>query len=219
MMLFPKVCHNCPLPCTPLQIRQSYVPITPADYDDAALRTPSVCLHRASGDNRSGAQLLADAPADARVPILSLARNADGCNLVRRLIAALRGHLAAYARAVGGVGPVNTVGALYVQHPAAEAHGDAGPACGAPPHAATALWQPTRDNTAPYPPCPPPAAAARRAAEPPGRARRPGATDGGGGDAARGGGKWGAGEAGVRLEGADPFHDDWAFWDSAPPPV
>jgi hypothetical protein len=199
------------------QVRHSYVPITAAEYDAAARLTPAACLNRACGDLRTGAQLLADAAADARVRISSLAHSAEGCALVRRLVAALRCHLAAYARAVGGVGPVDTVSNMCARHPAA---GAASAAC-TPPHGAARLWLPAHDNAAPPPPCLPPAAAARRATETMGCGQQPAracdAEAGGGG--ARGGGEWGGAEGCGRLEGADPFHDDWAFWDPAPHPA
>jgi hypothetical protein len=198
------------------QVRHSYVPITAAEYDAAAQRTPGACLHRACGDLRTGAQLLADAAADARVRLSSLAHSADGCTLVRQLIGILRCHLAAYARAVGSVAPVKTVGELYARHPAAAAAACAAPTTvqprRAPPHAA-ALWQPAHDGAAPQP------AAAQRATEPLDRQPPPARDSGAGGDAAWGGGEWSGAEPAERLEGPDPFHDDWTFWDPAPPPA
>ena len=88
------------------QVRHSYVPITPADYDAAALRTPKACLHWSCGDLRCGAQLLQDATSDARIPGMSLGSGgAASTRLVARLLDALRGHVAAYARAAGPLRP------------------------------------------------------------------------------------------------------------------
>jgi hypothetical protein len=60
------------------QIRFSSRRISPEEYDDAVQRVPHQCPLLLAGDWRTGAQLLADAPADSAQTIAALTAGRAG---------------------------------------------------------------------------------------------------------------------------------------------
>ena len=96
----------------PRQLRHSYAPIGPDEYDAAVRRAPSLCVPHAMGDHRSGRQLLADAAADAAVTVPRLSASPAGARLAGRMLDGLRARLAAYVRVAGGLPPDATVDSL-----------------------------------------------------------------------------------------------------------
>ena len=79
--------HSKP-PATPLQVRHSFHPVSPEQYDAVADHTPLSCPLRALGDTRSGRQLLADADTDAAITIGSPRCTAAGAGRLERVAAA-----------------------------------------------------------------------------------------------------------------------------------
>ncbi len=61
---------SCP---PPFQAKHIWAPISPDEYDAAVRTSPALCPLAATGDRRSGWQLLADATADARHTVVGLA--------------------------------------------------------------------------------------------------------------------------------------------------
>ncbi len=60
------------------QTRHCLEPVSASEYDAALCSSPSRCLPAASGDLRTGRQLLADAAADAARPVRRLAQTPRG---------------------------------------------------------------------------------------------------------------------------------------------
>ena len=73
---------------TPLQVRHSFHPVSPEQYDAVADHNPLSCPLRALGDARSGRQLLADADTDAAIKIGSPRCTAAGAGRLERVAAA-----------------------------------------------------------------------------------------------------------------------------------
>ncbi len=61
-----------------LQVKNMIRVISPDEYDAAVLREPGSCPLFATGDRRSGRQLLADAPTDVGHTVAAFASNAHG---------------------------------------------------------------------------------------------------------------------------------------------
>ena len=80
---------------TPLQAKHIWAPITPDEYDAAVRTSPALCPLAATGDCRSGRQLLADATEDARRTVAGLA----ACRAGRAELDAIAAAAEAMARA------------------------------------------------------------------------------------------------------------------------
>ena len=63
--------------------------ITPAEYDEAARRTPHLCPLLLAGDRRSGQRLLDDAAQGASGPMASLAASRAGRAMLDALAASV----------------------------------------------------------------------------------------------------------------------------------
>ena len=72
-----------------LQIKSVVQVISPDEYDTAVCRKPAFCPLFATGDRRSGRQLLADASADVRHTVAVLASTTHGRKVLSDIAAAV----------------------------------------------------------------------------------------------------------------------------------
>ncbi len=63
---------------SPSQVKHITTAVGPEEYDAAVQRDPSVSTHAATGDHRSGWQLLADAAADRQRSVACMAASPAG---------------------------------------------------------------------------------------------------------------------------------------------
>jgi hypothetical protein len=77
------------------QVKHITTAVGPEEYDAAVQRDPSVSTHAATGDHRTGRQLLADAPADRQRSIAGLSASQAGRAVMWRLSMATEAFAAA----------------------------------------------------------------------------------------------------------------------------
>jgi hypothetical protein len=80
-----------PSPCR--QVKMAHQPITPSEYDEAALRVPHCCPLVAMGDSRSGQELVDDVGTDSVQTVEAMAGTVKGRSRLDRLAQHLHAQL------------------------------------------------------------------------------------------------------------------------------